>query len=408
MTDLFWPGDERADDLFGDHAWLTAMVEVEQAWLDALAGAGTAPAGTDLSGLVGPDDLAALAGAAEGTGNPVPTLVRLLRERAHGPGAAWVHRGLTSQDVVDTALMLCARDALDRVRDDMRHQIGSLAALVRAHRDTVMAARTLTQHAVPTTFGVKAAGWLGGTLDAAEAVGRIRTPVQIGGAAGTLSAAVDLVRGRGSADPTGAVSALVATVSDRLGLAPADPWHTARRTVTALGDALVGCTDVWGRTAADVATLSRPEIAEVTEPAAAGRGGSSTMPHKRNPVLSVLVRRAAIAAPPLASTLHLAAALAVDERPDGAWHTEWATLRTLARRTVVAGSQTRELLAGLTANTERMAATAAAARTDLTAEARAIAALTGADPADDTPLGVSDVLIDRVLDRAHRHLEADS
>ncbi|MGW9350648.1 lyase family protein [Nocardiopsis flavescens] len=410
MTDLFWPGDERAGDLFTGGAWLRAMADVEQAWLDALAGAGIAPARADLAGLAGPGDLPALARAAEGGGNPVIALVGLLRERAGGPAAAWIHRGLTSQDVVDTALVLCARDTVARLRADLRHQAGSLARLARAHRGTVMAGRTLTQHAVPVTFGLKAAGWLAGVLDAAGTLGRLRFPVQVGGAAGTRSAVVALAGARGSADPVAAAEALAGDAARRLGLAADPPWHTRRATVTALGDALVTCTDAWGRLAADVAVLSRPEIAEVSEPAADGRGGSSAMPHKRNPVLSVLVRRAALAAPPLASTLHLASALAVDERPDGAWHAEWATLRTLARRTATAASQTRELLAGLTVDADRMAATAAGAREALTAEARAVAAFTGADaavghgPPDGT--GAAGALVDAVLDRADRFLEA--
>ncbi|MFL1430734.1 MULTISPECIES: lyase family protein [unclassified Nocardiopsis] len=412
MTDLFWPGDERAGDLFTERAWLAAMVAVEQAWADALAGAGVAPAAADLSGLVGAEDLPALARAAEGGGNPVIALVGLLRERADGPAAPWVHRGLTSQDVVDTALVLCARDTLAQVRADLRHQVAALSGLARAHRGTVMAGRTLTQHAVPTTFGLRAAGWLGGVLDAADALDRPRLPVQIGGAAGTRSAVVDLARASGAADPVAAATDLVAGAARRLGLAAAAPWHTSRGTVTALGDALVACTDAWGRVAADVATLSRPEIAEVAEPAAEGRGGSSAMPHKRNPVLSVLVRRAALAAPPLASTLHLAAALAVDERPDGAWHAEWATLRTLARRTATAASQTRELLAGLRVDADRMAATAEGAREGLTAEARAITAFTGADTRAEPvggalPLGAADALIDTALARADRFLDTD-
>ncbi|MEU0489142.1 lyase family protein [Nocardiopsis sp. NPDC006139] len=409
MTDLFWPGDERAGDLFTERAWLSAMVAVEQAWADSLAGAGIAPAAADLSGLVGADDLPDLARAAEGGGNPVIALVRMLRERADGPGAAWVHRGLTSQDVVDTALVLCARDTVARVRAELRRQAGHLAGLADAHRNTVMAGRTLTQHAVPTTFGLKAAGWLGGVLDAADALDRLRFPVQVGGAAGTLSAVVDLARARGAADPVAAATDLAAATARRLGLEPAPPWHTSRGTVTALGDALVACTDAWGRLAADVATLSRPEIAEVAEPAADGRGGSSTMPHKRNPVLSVLVRRAALAAPPLASTLHLASALAVDERPDGAWHAEWAALRTLARRTAVAASQTGELLAGLRVDADRMAATAEGAREGLAAEARAVAAFTGAgtEPAEGTA-GAADALVDAVLVRADRFMETDT
>jgi 3-carboxy-cis,cis-muconate cycloisomerase len=178
-------------------------------------------------------------------------------------------------------------------------------------------------------------------------------------------------------------------------------WHTARSPITAAADAFVGCTDAWGRIASDIVTLARPEIAELDEPATAGRGGSSSMPHKRNPVLSILIRRTAVAAPPLAATLHTAAALANDERPDGAWHAEWDTLRTLARRTVVAGSQCGELLGGLTVHAHRMAENLSAA--DVSGEQRAIAELVGEQPSS-TYLGAAEELIDESLRRAARAL----
>ncbi|ONH28072.1 lyase family protein [Pseudofrankia asymbiotica] len=406
MTDLFWPGDERAGDLGSELSWLAAMARVEQAWLDALARAGIAPGTAELAGLVGPDDLVEIAHAAEWAGNPVPALVALWRERASGPGAAWVHRGLTSQDVLDTSLVLLLRDVVERVRRELRDQVGSLAVLADAHRGTVIAGRTLTQHAVPTTFGAKAAGWLAGLLDAADALARVPLPAQFGGAAGTLSAAVELARLRGAADPVGAVTGAAAQAAAALGLRPVPPWHTTRTTFTAIGDALVTGTDAWGHLATDVATLSRSEIGELVEPAPAGRGGSSTMPQKRNPVLSVLIRRAALTAPALASTLHLAAALAGDERPDGAWHAEWPTVRDLARRAVVAASHTSELLRGLRVEGARMRVTATAAWPDLTAERRSVAAFAGGDPADDEYLGAADAVVTTVLARAHAYLEA--
>jgi 3-carboxy-cis,cis-muconate cycloisomerase len=182
-----------------------------------------------------------------------------------------------------------------------------------------------------------------------------------------------------------------------LGLDIRQPWHTTRTPVTAAADAFVGCTDCWGRIASDVVTLARPEIAELSEPATEGRGGSSSMPHKRNPVLSILIRRAAISAPQLAATLHTAASLANDERPDGAWHAEWDTLRTLARRTVVAGSQCAELLSGLDVHAARMAERLGAA--DVLGEQRAIADLADQQPSA-TYFGAVDRLIDESLRRA--------
>ncbi|QWF22324.1 3-carboxy-cis,cis-muconate cycloisomerase [Nocardioides sp. LMS-CY] len=393
MGDLFWPGAERAGGLLGDEAFLDALVAVEQAWLDALVGAGLAPEGTDLTGMLDAEDVVAVAAAAEAGGNPAQPVVTLLRERS---GNAWVHRGLTSQDVVDTALALCLRDVRGRLREELRAQVVALVAQADAHRSTLMAARTLTQHAVPTTFGRKAAGWLDGVLAAAARVDDVALPAQLGGAAGTLSAVVEL------AGSPAAASALVRTATQRLGLEQRPPWHTSRGPVTAAGDALVACTDAWGRVATDVVTLARPEIGELAEPSP---GGSSTMPHKQNPVLSVLIRRAALTTPGLAATLHTASALAGDERPDGAWHAEWATLRDLGRRTVVAASHATELLAGLSVDTERMAATTRAHWADLTAERDAIARFAGVEPSAGDYLGTTDTFIDAVLDRARTFLE---
>ncbi|MFC4785692.1 lyase family protein [Nocardioides sp. MAHUQ-72] len=400
MTDLFWPGDERAGDLFSDAELLAAMVAVEEAWLDVLVGTGVAPAAAakeDLLGLVWPAHDEWLAHESEAGGNPAMALVALLRDglRDRNPEAArWLHRGLTSQDVVDTALMMCAREAVDRTLAALRHQVARLSALVEAHRSTPMAARTLTQHAVPTTFGLKAAQWLTGVLDAYDDVAALVLPVQLGGAAGTMAATVELAGDL--SDPVGTVAGLGLELATRLGLAPSTPWHTSRATVTRLGDAAVRCTDAWGRIANDVLVLGRPEVGELSE---GSGGGSSTMPHKSNPVLSTLVRRAALAAPQLGATLHLAAAESVDERSAGAWHTEWATLRTLLRRTVVAAEQASDLLDGLQVHPERMLATVLAARDDLRAEQRGMAALTGS-VAQEEYLGATAAFLEAPLARA--------
>ncbi|SDS03201.1 3-carboxy-cis,cis-muconate cycloisomerase [Nocardioides scoriae] len=399
MTDLFWPGDDRAEEHLSGASFLASMVTVEQAWLDALVAAGAAPADAALPGglaaLVGADDLAAVAGAAEASGNPVVPLLRLLRQRLEtsSPAAArWLHRGLTSQDVVDTALVLGARAATARLLEHLDAAVAATAGLAERHRDAVVAGRTLTQHAVPITFGLKAAHWLAGLLDARDDLRALRFPVQVGGAAGTL-AAVGLL---------GDAEALVAATAGSLGLEVARPWHTVRTPLTRCADALVRTTDALGHVADDVLVLARPEVGELAEPAAAGRGGSSTMPHKANPVLSVLVRRAALTTPGLAAQLHLAAAGTVDERPDGAWHTEWATLATLGRRTLAAASQSAELLAGLHVDTARMAARASAVAPDLLAEQRGLAELVGAAPLDDPTryLGATGRIIDEVLTRA--------
>ncbi len=414
MSDLYWPGDERAGSLMTQEALLDAMVAVEEAWLAVLVGSGVAPAAAkaDLAGLVTGADVDQVATAAEGGGNPVIPLLALLRDRVrpvNDDAARWLHRGLTSQDVVDTAMVLCARAVLDRLEQELVAQVATLADLANTHRGSVMVGRTLTQHAVPITFGLKASGWLTGVLDAGDAVRSARSAlaVQAGGAAGTLAAVTELARAGGRSDPSGVAVATVGSLATGLGLETRMPWHTSRGAVTRIGDTLVSCTDAWGRIAGDVTMLARPEIGELGEPAVAGRGGSSTMPQKQNPVLAVLVRRAAIAAPGLGATIHTASALAVDERPDGAWHVEWATLRTLSRYAVVAAAQTSELLAGLRVDTDRMRARLAADAQALLAERRSIAG-PDADPDPRTYLGVTDAIVDAAWTRAATYLEGRS
>lgn len=319
MTELFWPGDHRAGDLFGDRAFLEAMVAVESAWVDA--------------------ELSVPEGhlAVEADGNPVIPLLEALRA-AHPD--VLLHEGLTSQDVLDSALMLLLRDAVGQVVDDLGRAVEVLARLGADHGATAMTGRTLTQAALPITFGAKVAVWRAGLTEAAADLQGLSFPVQVGGPVGTTH--------DGAAELAG-----------RLGLTDAPAWHTQRRPVTRAGDALVAATDACGRIARDVLVLCRAEIGEVSE---AVGGGSSSMPHKANPVLSVLIRRAALTTPMLAATLHLSAADQVDERADGAWHAEWDTLRLLARRTVVAVSQTAELLTGLRVHPDRMAANLDAAK----------------------------------------------
>jgi len=397
MTDLFWPGDQRAGDLMSDAAFLAAMAGVENAWLGALVDAGVAPATAraDVAAMISPSDADVIAEQAEADGGPVKALVALLRDRAGGEPATWLHRGLTSQDVIDTALMLCLRDALTRLRGELSTHVRTLVGLAETHHRSPMLARTLTQPALPSTIGAKVANWLSGVLDAADTLAATPAlPVQAGGAVGTLAAATEL-----TGSPTDAL-ALSDALASALGLAASVPWHSTRSMITRVGDALVGCCDAFAHIATDVATGSRHEIGELTE----GRGGgSSTMPHKNNPVMSVLIRRAAITAPALAATLHTASAATVDERSDGGWQAEWATLRTLARRTVAAASQTTDLLTGLKVDVERAAANLAAAG-DLSGEQRAMAELTRR-PARSEYLGATDEIVEAVLQRARHHLK---
>jgi 3-carboxy-cis,cis-muconate cycloisomerase len=356
MADLYWPGDERANGHFTAVAFVRAMVEVESQWRGTV--------------LEVPDDVDDIAREAESGGNPVIPLVRRLREQDRD-----VHRGLTSQDVVDSALMQMAGRAVADLRLDLAGLGRALARLAEEHRDTPMVARTLTQHAVPTTLGFRVSQWLSGILDAYDDVGRLEFPPQLGGAAGTRAAMVELGRD----------------------LPPGIPrWHTTRAPITRIGDALVGCTDACARIANDVVVMSRPEIGELSE---ASAGGSSTIPNKANPVLSVLIRRTALTTPQLGATLHLAAAQQVDDRADGGWHAEWATLRDLVRRTLVAASQTADLVTGLRVDTDRMAATLAAAGDALLAEQRSMT-----DHAAPTYLGDASAYVDQVVARTKETL----
>jgi 3-carboxy-cis,cis-muconate cycloisomerase len=390
---LLEPGVHRAHGVADDAALVSAMLQVEVAWMRALADGGAASA----------DHLDAVVRAVHGwqptldrteiedAGNPVLPLVRALRERVDDPDAArLLHAGLTSQDVLDSALMLLAQDATARLLVDLGRTAETLARLADEHRGSMMAGRTLTQYAVPTTFGLKAAQWLVAVLDAADHLEVVRRslPVQCGGAAGTLSRAADLV-----ADPGAAAAAL----ADGLGLAwPGMPWHTRRAPVTRIGDAVVEILDALGVVAADLVTLGRPEVGEVREGPAPGRGGSSTMPHKQNPVLVTLVHAAALQAPQLGAQLHLCAGQAVDERPPGAWHAEWPALRRLLRLSVATTAQAAELVAGLRVDTEVMARRAHEAADQLLAER-------GADGTGDPAayLGATDAFIDAALARFH-------
>ena len=222
MSNLLWPGDHRAGAHMTDEALLGSMIAVECAWLDALAAAGLAPADcaeAELWNLITHNDCEAIAVAAEDGGNPIIPLVQLLRQRAEPPIAPWIHRGLTSQDALDTSLMLAVRAVADDLTTELRQQISTLSALATEHRGTPMVARTLTQHAAPTTFGVKAAGWLNGVVDAFERVAALTTPIQIGGAAGTLAATTELAALlTGTTGAAGIALRLVQSAATTLGL----------------------------------------------------------------------------------------------------------------------------------------------------------------------------------------------
>ncbi|WP_051796206.1 3-carboxy-cis,cis-muconate cycloisomerase [Streptomyces sp. NRRL S-87] len=359
-----------------DDAWVQAMLDAEAALARAQARCGTVPpaaaAAITAAARASDFDTRALALASRETANPVVGLVAALTARvaARSPEAAeYVHRGSTSQDVFDTGAMLVATRALRLIVADLRAVAEALAVLAAEHRDTVMAGRTLALHAVPTTFGLKAAGWRQLVLESAERLERLARgglPVSLGGAAGTLAGYLQYAGD--DADPAAVLADLVAAFADETGLAaPVLPWHALRTPVADLGAALAHTAGALGKIAADVLVLARTEIGEVAEPAVAGRGASSAMPHKRNPVLSTLIRSAALQVPALAAVL--AQCLPhEDERSAGVWHAEWQPLREALRLTGGAAHTAVELVRGLTVCPERMAGNLAATGGQLVSE----------------------------------------
>ena len=339
--------------LTGDRAVLAAILSVESGWAAVLEKAELAPAGSAAVVASAAEasryDAAGIAVRAQGGGNPVIPLLAdlrkqvLARDTSNVGAVKAVHASLTSQDVLDTALMLLARNTVQALLADLKTTTAALAALAEQHAETLCVGRSLTQHSLPFTFGLRAAQWFHGVAAAGRLLENLELPVQFGGAAGTLAAGTVLTSGAASTPFT-----LADALAAQLGLATAPaPWHTNRLAITSLGHALASVLDAYGKIAADVLFLSRPEVAELAEPRAAGRGVSSAMPQKQNPVLAVLVRSAALQAPQLAAQLHVAAANFNDERPDGAWHTEWPALRGLLRLALAAAGHVKELTEGL-------------------------------------------------------------
>ncbi|MFE0170829.1 3-carboxy-cis,cis-muconate cycloisomerase, partial [Streptomyces sp. NPDC059002] len=362
MTGLLSPGSvgSPAEAATSDVAFLQALLDAESALTRAQAAIGIAPqeaaaAITEAARDAARFDARAIALRARDGGNPVIPLVADLTAAVPASAAPYVHRGATSQDILDTAAMLVSARTLDLILADLDRTAAATARLAAEHRDTPMPGRTLTQHAVPTTFGLKAAGWRALALDARDRVETVRRslPVQLGGAAGTLAAlgaygAQGGDEGRDGADA--AVRVLAAYAAELALREPALPWHVLRTPVADLAGALAFTAGALGKAAADVLTLSRTEIAEVSEGVG---GGSSAMPHKANPVRATLVAAAARRAPGLAGTLFGSLA-AEDERPAGAWHAEWEPLRELLRLTGGAARAAAELGEGLRVHPDAM------------------------------------------------------
>ncbi|MBB4918548.1 3-carboxy-cis,cis-muconate cycloisomerase [Streptosporangium saharense] len=343
-----------------DAAWLAAMLDVEAALATAQAKAGLVPweAASAVREACEPEhfDLAELGRAAVPTGNPVIPLVAALRERVGPEVRRFVHYGATSQDVNDTASMLVASRALAPLTADLSACAGACARLAVEHRDTVMAGRTILQHAVPITFGLKAAGWLSAVNHGLAGLSDLQLPVQYGGAAGTLA----VLRGRGH-------EVLPYLAAELELVEPVLPWHTDRTPIARLACALGTAAGTLGKIATDVKLLSQPEVAEAAEASAPGRGGSSTMPHKRNPVGAMSALACVQRVPGLVATA-LGGMLHEHERAAGLWQAEWETLSDLLRLTGSAAAWLREALEGMTVDAGRMRANLGATRGLMMAE----------------------------------------
>jgi 3-carboxy-cis,cis-muconate cycloisomerase len=356
----------RADTLFGqaygnpavdaatsDGAWLRGMLAFERALAVGAARVGLVPAehaGAIAAACADPDrfDLAALAAGAATQATPVIALIARLRELVPAEVRGSVHLAATSQDVIDSALMLIARDGLAPAMDDAAATADLLAGLARTHRDTVQVGRSFLQHGEVTTFGAACAARLVAVDDALARLGEVRgrrLAVQLGGAVGALGPA-------GQHGP-----ALVAAVADELGLAePVTPWHTSRGRVGELAAAIGILAGELAAAAQDVVLLSATELAEVS---VAEPGGSSAMPHKRNPARAVLAVACAHRVPGLVGTV-LAGMPQELQRSPGRWQAEWGTVVDLVRLLGGTARHTRAAYDGLQVRTDRMAGQVAA------------------------------------------------
>ena len=337
---------DELQDAVSDRAWLQGMLDAERALANAGSATGLVPA--DAAARIGAAcraelyDPRELAQEGRAVGNPAEPLVRALREAVDEEAADWVHYGATSQDIVDTAAMLVSRRSVVLVLAELDRLADACADLVRTHRSTPVAARTLLQQAVPTTFGLKAAGWLIAMLEARRRLAVVRQErlaAQLGGAAGTLAPlgdrALDVVR----------------RYAEELELVePVIPWHANRIRVAELAAALDVAAGAAAKVGRDVVLLAQSEVGEVSEGAG---GGSSTMPQKRNPVRSTLAVACARLAHAHAGVL-LAELDHEHERAVGGWHAEWEALTGALAFTGGAVTAAADAVSGLVVDSGRM------------------------------------------------------
>jgi 3-carboxy-cis,cis-muconate cycloisomerase len=335
-----------------DAAYLQHMLDFEAALARAEAAVGVIPASAiaPIAQACKAEafELAALAEAATRSGNLAIPLVKALTaavSKADADAARYVHWGATSQDVIDTAIMLTLRAAIDALLNDLDRAIAGFAGLARKHRDTAMVARTWLQHALPMPFGLKLAEYAAALHRSRMRLKRLRAEglvLQFGGAAGTLAALGD----------KGLLVAEKLAAELELPL-PDAPWHTHRDRIAEAASVFAILTGTCGKIARDVSLMMQTDVAEAFEPSGEGRGGSSTMPHKRNPVAAATALAAATMAPNLAATI-FATQVQDHERSAGPWHAEWPTLPTLQLVTSGALAAIVDIAEGLEVDAARM------------------------------------------------------
>ncbi len=348
---------------FSDEARLAAMLGAEAALARAEASVGLVPAGLAaaveaVSGL----DAASLGRSTAVAGVPTIPFVKAVQAQLPPELERAFHKGATTQDILDTALVLQMRDALALIRVDLGAVLDGLCSLALAHRATPCVGRTYGQHAAPLTFGYKVAVWLAGVAEVAAGLPRLCDRLlvaSLGGPVGTLA-------GLGPHGP-----AVADAFARELGLGT-DPiaWHVRRARIAEAGGWLAQLIGALAKMATDVASLASTEIGEVAEPNVPGRGGSSAMPHKRNPVSSTVILAAHAAAPTQAASL-LTAMAAAHERPVGLWHAEWHALPTLFGLAAGALREASGLAHGLEVDAARMRANVDVTRGLLFADAAA-------------------------------------
>jgi 3-carboxy-cis,cis-muconate cycloisomerase len=343
---------EQLAEVFSDISILEAMLDFEVALARAEARVGIVPKSAAnriaTAARASEFDIHDLSRGVFRAGTPGIPLVKALtkRVRARDPKAAgWVHWGATSQDVADTALVLLLKRAQPILAGDLERLKKALRALSEQHKTTLMLGRTLMQAAPPVTFGLKAAGWLG-ALDRGskrlESAFEEALVLQFGGASGTLASLAE--------KGTDVARAL----AEELGLrCPDAPWHTQRDRLASLVCCLGVVTGSLGKMARDISLLMQSEVAEVAEPGGEGRGGSSTMPHKRNPIACALALAAAHRIPGLVASF-LAAMVEEHERGVGSWQSEWPTVASIVQSTGSAASSLAEVAEGLSVDSARM------------------------------------------------------